>query len=157
MNGPRLTGSELADLLFRRDGGGVLLSLCREAEAEYVTESGDFLRFVPCDPETRARVRAQAEGWRLRTLWQESWDPAMGREDRSGSSEQAIPEPFFLAENGNFAGVFAYEEDGDGYLLRSACLRDHRGEPLPFRSSASFGSSDRDSQHTARQFLVKAE
>ena len=99
MNGPRLTGSELADLLFRRDGGGVLLSLCREAEAEYVTESGDFLRFVPCDPETRARVRAQAEGWRLRTLWQESWDPVMGREDRSGSSEQAIPEPFFLAEN----------------------------------------------------------
>lgn len=83
MNGPRLTGSELADLLFRRDGGGVLLSLCREAEAEYVTESG--------------------------------------------------------------------------YLLRSACLRDHRGEPLPFRSSASFGSSDRDSLHTARQFLVKAE
>ena len=155
MNGPRLTGSELADLLFRRDGGGVLLSLCREAE--YVTESGDFLRFVPCDPETRARVRAQAEGWRLRTLWQESWDPAMGREDRSGSSEQAIPEPFFLAENGNFAGVFAYEEDGDGYLLRSACLRDHRGEPLPFRSSASFSSSDRDSLHTARQFLVKAE
>ena len=129
MNGLKLTTYQLADLLFRRDGGGVLLSLCREAE--YVTESGDFLRFVPCDPETRVRVRAQAEGWRLRTLWQESWDPAMGREDRSGSSEQAIPEPFFLAENGNFAGVFAYEEDGDGYLLRSACLRDHRGSPCP--------------------------
>ena len=32
-----------------------------------------------------------------------------------------------------------------------------RGEPLPFRSSASFGSSDRDSLHTARQFLVKAK
>ena len=31
----------------------------------------------------------------------------------------------------NFAGVFAYEEDGDGYLLRSACLRDHRGSPCP--------------------------
>ena len=124
MNGLKLTTYQLADLLFRRDGGGVLLSLCREAEAEYVTESGD---------------------------------PAMGREDRSGSSEQTIPEPFFLAENGNFAGVFAYEEDGDGYLLRSACLRDHPEEPLPFRSSASFGSSDRDSLHTARQFLVKAE
>ena len=46
MNGPKLTTYQLADLLFRRDGG-VLLSLCREEEAEYVTESGDFLRFVP--------------------------------------------------------------------------------------------------------------
>ena len=91
MNGPRLTGSELAELLFRRDGGGVLLSLCREEEAEYVTESGDFLRFAPCDPETRGRVRTQAEGWRLRTLWQESWDPAMCRDYLSGISEQAIP------------------------------------------------------------------
>ena len=77
----------------------------------------------------------------------------MGREDRGGSSEQAIPEQFLLAEDGNFA----YEEDGDGYLLRSACLRDHRGESLPFRGGTSFGSSDRDSLHTARQFLVKAE
>ena len=67
MNGPKLTTYQLADLLFRRDGGGVLLSLCREEEAEYVTESGDFLRFAPCDPETRGRVRAQAESWRLRT------------------------------------------------------------------------------------------
>ena len=61
MNGLKLTTYQLADLLFRRDGGGVLLSLCREEEAEYVTESGDFLRFAPCDPETRGRVRAQAE------------------------------------------------------------------------------------------------
>ena len=69
MNGPRLTGSELSDLLFRRDGGGVLLSLCREEEAEYVTESGDFLRFAPCDPETRGRVRAQAEEEGI-SLWE---------------------------------------------------------------------------------------
>ena len=158
MNGPRLTTSQLADFLFRRDGGGVLLALCREEEAEYVTAEGAFLRFAPCDPETRARVRAQAQGWRLRSLWRESWDPAMGREDRGGSGEGAVPEQFFLAEDGNFAGAAAYEEDGpEAFLLRSACLRDYRGMPLPLRGSARFGSSDRDRMDTSREFLVKAE
>ena len=71
MNGLKLTTYQLADLLFRRDGGGVLLSLCREEEAEYVTESGDFLRFAPCDPETRGRVRAQAEEEGI-SLWEDS-------------------------------------------------------------------------------------
>ena len=145
MNGPRLTISQLADFLFRRDGGGVLPALCREEEAEYVTAEGAFLRFAPCDPETRARVRAQAQGWRLCSLWRESWDPAMGREDRGGSGECAVPEQFYLAE------------DGDAFLLRSACLRDYRGA-LPFRGSARFGSPDRDRMDTCREFLVvKAE
>ena len=99
MNGPRLTGSELADLLFRRDGGGVLLSLCREAEAEYVTESGDFLRFVPCDPETRARVRAQAEAEGIALPWEDSAvvyttgaaapDPTAGGGGSSGNSSSS--------------------------------------------------------------------
>ena len=131
MNGPRLTISQLADFLFRRDGGGVLPALCREEEAEYVTAEGAFLRFAPCDPETQARVRAQAQGWRLCSLWRESWDPAVGREDRGGSGECAVPEQFYLAEDGNFAGAVAYEEDGDAFLLRSACLRDYRGGPCP--------------------------
>ena len=157
MNGPRLTISQLADFLFRRDGGGVLPALCREEEAEYVTAEGAFLRFAPCDPETQARVRAQAQGWRLCSLWRESWDPAVGREDRGGSGECAVPEQFYLAEDGNFAGAVAYEEDGDAYLLRSACLRDYRGVPLPLRGSARFGSSDRDRMDTCREFLVKAE
>ena len=130
MNGPRLTGSELADLLFRRDGGGVLLPLCREAEAEYVMERGDFLRFIPCDPETRARVCAQAEGWRLRTLWQESWDPAMGREDRSGSIEQAMEEPYHY--------LHALQADFDpGVLCYSREYRElqQETEELPWRVS----------------------
>ena len=55
----------------------------------------------------------------------------MGREDRGGSGECAVPEQFYLAEDGNFAGAVAYEEDGDAYLLRSACLRDYRGCPCP--------------------------
>ena len=82
----------------------------------------------------------------------------MGREDRGGSGECAVPEQFYLAEDGNFAGAVAYEEDGDAFLLRSACLRDYREVPLPFRGSARFDSPDRDRMDTCREFLVvKAE
>lgn len=159
MAGIKLKAADLNDFIQSRDKVNSFATICGKENAHFCfAENNFYFGFKSYEDEYYNDILNQAKNWEIKIIRTEDWDPSIydiGRIVKEGI--QDINPKNILVENGIFVGVIDYADHGEHYELSYALLKDYTGEPILFRTTSGFGSSDHDMMYTVNFYLQKKD